>query len=90
MSATTAWITYVKPGDVLVVVERARLWPMSVWYSSSDDDDTLIAVTPMLAPGDVCGIIDTLDGKNGHVYAALVVCSEGIGCILTDDHFKPL
>ncbi len=81
----------VKPGDALRVIKHTRLWPTKMWYSSAEDD-TIIMVTPIITPGDICGIIDVLDDEKDHrVYAALVVCSEGIGCILADaDYFEPL
>lgn len=87
----TTWVSSIKPGDALVVVKHTRLWPIEMWYSSSDDD-TMIVTTPIITPGDICGVLDTLADNDDHrVYAALVVCSEGIGCILADaDYFKPL
>jgi len=80
----------IKPGDAIVVVKQTRLWPMEMWYSNTEDT-TVVVVTPILTPGDMCGIIDTLsDNDDCRVYAALVVCSEGIGCILADaEHFEP-
>lgn len=88
MSSQTSWLT-IKPGDALVVIKQTRLWPIDIWYSNSDDK-TMIVVTPIITPGDICGILDTLEDK-GRIYAALVVCSEGIGCILTDaEYFEVL
>jgi len=71
----------------LLVVKHTHLWPTKMWYNSSDDDDTLVMVTSVLTPGDICGVIDVLDDEDlafNCTYAALVVCSEGIGCILAD------
>ena len=73
----------------LLVVKHTRLWPLGMWYNSSDDA-TLVMVTPIITPGDICGVIDVLrsDGLDASTYAALVVCSEGIGCVIADaDHF---
>ena len=62
-----------------------------MWYDPAEDN-TLVMITPILGIGDVCGVIDTLsDDKEQRVYAALVVSSEGIGCVLTDaECFEPL
>lgn len=85
----TEWVR-IKPGDALRVVKHTRLWPISMWYSVADDD-TILVITPIITPGDICGIIDTLDDGEGQVYAALVVCSEGLGCILAEaECFQPL
>lgn len=64
-----------------------------MWYGTSDDA-TLVMVTPIIAPGDICAVIDVLKDEEDVAkssYAALVVCSEGIGCILVDaDYFQLL
>ncbi len=64
-----------------------------MWYNVGDDD-TFVMFAPIVTPGDVCGVIDVLredTGSSRSTYAALVVCSEGIGCVLTDsDYFTIL
>lgn len=64
---------------------------MEMWYEVADDR-TAILVTPILKPGDMCGVIDTLvDQTDDRVYAALIVSPEGIGCIIADaEYFEPL
>lgn len=91
MKSSTTWVSSIKSGDTLRVIKSTRLWPLEMWYNSAEDN-TLVMVTPILNIGDVCGIIDTLsDDKDQRVYAALVVSSEGIGCILTDaEYFESL
>ncbi len=88
----TAWVGgLVQPGSSLLVLKHTRLWPMEMWWSSSDED-TFVMVTPIITPGDCCGVIDVLeDMDNGRTYAALVVCSEGIGCVIASaEHFRVL
>lgn len=87
----TAWVVSVKPGDALRVIKHTRLWPLEMWYNPSDEM-TIIVVTPIVKPGDICGVLDVLkDDKADCVFAALVVCSEGIGCVLADaDYLSPL
>lgn len=87
----TSWVTSVKPGDALRVTKHTRLWPIEMWYNVADDM-TVIVVTPIITPGDICGVLDVLkDDQTDRVFAALVVCSEGVGCILADaDYLSPL
>lgn len=87
----TSWATAVKAGDALLVIKHTRLWPIEMWYSAATDEDTILVTTPIVTPGDICGVLDTLSDDQGKVYAALVVCSEGFGCVLADlDHLRPL
>ena len=88
----TTWVGGIEPGMLLLVVKHTRLWPIEMWYNSTDDD-TLVMVTPIITPGDICGVLDVLRDPDVDVstYAALVVCSEGIGCVLADaDYFQLL
>ncbi len=84
----TSWVEGVEPCVSLLVVKHTRLWPIEMWYNVGDDD-TLVTVTPMITPGDVCGVIDVLrsDLLDPRTFAALVVCSEGIGCVIVDSEF---
>ena len=90
-TSPTEWVSSIKSGDTLRVTKSTRLWPLEMWYDPAEDN-TLVMVTPILSVGDVCAVIDTLaDDKEYRVYAALVVSTEGIGCILTDaECFEPL
>lgn len=87
----TRWVSSIKPGDSLLVLKPTRLWPRDMWYEMPDDR-TIVMVTPILKPGDHCGVIDTLaDQNDSRVYAALVVSPEGIGCIMAEaEYFRIL
>jgi len=88
----TQWVSGVRPCAALLVLKHTRLWPIQMWYGTSDDE-TLVMVTPIITPGDICGVIDVLNDEEDverNCYAALVVCSEGIGCILVDSEYFQL
>ena len=89
-SSPTSWVASIKPGDALRVLKHTRLWPIEMWYSTSDED-TVVVVTPIITPGDICGVIDVLkDDGSERIFAALVVCSEGVGCILAEAEYFTL
>lgn len=79
----TQWVGRIATGSSLLALKHTRLWPREMWWSSSTDEDTFVMETAIVTPGDCCGVIDTLENEdNGCTYAALVVCSEGIGCVI--------
>ncbi len=90
-NSSTKWVSGVKPCSALLVIKHTQLWPLEMWYGTSDDD-TIIMLMPMITPGDICGVIDILADEDDEAdcYAALVVCSEGIGCILVDSEYFQL
>ncbi len=90
VAGPTSWVRNIRAGEALLVTKHARLWPLEMWSSPADDGETILVDTPIIKPGDICGVLDTLS-ENGAVYAALVVCSEGVGCVIADaDYLKPL
>jgi hypothetical protein len=78
------WLRDVKPGQLLEVLQRATLFPQTMWDSSSDADYQ--QAMPMLKAKDKIVVLEVLDDTNDSInintFSALVITPYGVGCVL--------
>jgi hypothetical protein len=88
------WLSGVEPGDMLLVLQDAPLYPQSMWTQLSDDDTWILSM-PVLEPDDHVIVLDVMnddhDPDDVRTFAALVMTHLGVGCVLLlKTHFGTL
>ena len=74
-------------GDIIEVADKVILFPESMWYSSSDNEKTIVDI-PQLQINDKCIVLAIMDSDQNDpddsIFSALVVSPIGIGCLILD------